>query len=113
MPEMPILLFAPLHKPAFGAAVGAAGAAVILAATVITLLQPGVPAPDLALLSQYFAGYTVSWPGAFIGAAWAGAAGFVAGWFLAFSRNLLITIFLFTIRTRAELDQGGDFLDHI
>jgi hypothetical protein len=35
------------------------------------------------------------------------------GWFLAFCRNLLLAVKLFVVRTRAELSQTRDFLDHI
>jgi hypothetical protein len=48
-----------------------------------------------------------------IGAAWAGFVGFVAGWFFAFCRNLILTIVLFVVRSKAELAQTRDFLDHI
>lgn len=109
----PLLAFAPLHKRAFGMAFGAAGAVITFLVTAVYLVRNPQPGFDLGLLSQYFTGYTVSWPGAFIGAAWAGFTGFVLGWFLAFTRNLAIALILFAVRTRAELDQTRDFLDHI
>lgn len=113
MPESPMLVFAPLHKRAFGIAAGTVSAVVIFVMTAIYLLRGPHPGIDLDLLSQYFAGYSTSWPGAFIGAAWAGFAGFVAGWFLAFARNFLLAAYLFAARTRAELTESRDFLDHI
>jgi hypothetical protein len=39
--------------------------------------------------------------------------GFVAGWFVAFVRNFVVTVSVFALRTRAELSQTSDFLDHI
>jgi hypothetical protein len=39
--------------------------------------------------------------------------GFVAGWFFAFCRNLVLAFSVFLIRARAELNQTRDFLDHI
>jgi hypothetical protein len=39
--------------------------------------------------------------------------GFVAGWFTAFCRNLAVAISIFAIRTRVELSETRDFLDHI
>jgi hypothetical protein len=67
----------------------------------------------LGLLSQYFYGYSVTWPGALVGCFWGFITGFVAGWFLAFVRNLALTVAVFTLRTKAELAQTSDFLDHI
>jgi hypothetical protein len=107
------LLFAPLHKRALGIACGTAAAAVTFLVTAVYLLRDPQPGFDLGLLAQVFAGYTVSWPGAFIGAGWAWVAGFVLGWFLAFSRNLIVAFLLFAARSRAELEQTRDFLDHI
>jgi len=105
--------FAPLHKRAFGIAVGAAAALVVFLATAIDLLRGPEPGLNLHLLSEYFSGYTVSWTGALIGAAWAWFSGFVVGWFVAFVRNLGLAIAIFVIRTRAELSATRDFLDHV
>ncbi len=80
--------------------------------TILDLLVPN-PWKGLALLNQYFAGYTISWAGALIGAAWAFAVGFCAGWLLAFVRNLSLALSLFMVRSRADLDEASDFLDHI
>jgi hypothetical protein len=77
----------------------------------ITMQSPTTA--GLALLNQYFPGYTVSWTGALIGLAWGFALGFCAGWFVAFARNVVLAISLFMIRTRAELAETRDFLDHI
>jgi hypothetical protein len=45
--------------------------------------------------------------------AWGFLVAFVAGWFLAFCRNLALAIIAFAIRTRAELSATRNFLDHI
>jgi hypothetical protein len=74
--------------------------------------SPGDGYP-LSLLSNYFAGYAVSPTGAVVGGLWAGFAGFVGGWFLAFVRNLTVAVIVFLIRTRATLATNRDFLDHI
>lgn len=113
LPPGLLLAFAPLHKAAFGAAVGLACALLVFAVTIVSMVRdPGQCLP-LYLLEQYFHGYSVTLPGAFIGAAWAGFSGFVFGWFAAFCRNLVLAISLFVIRTRAELAQTRDFLDHV
>jgi hypothetical protein len=111
--EVVAAAFLPIHRVAFGVATSAAAAILTFLLTAIYLVRDPQPGFRLGLLAQYFAGYTVSWPGAFIGAAWAGFSGFVLGWFLAFSRNLLVGLTLFVIRRRAEWDQTKDFLDHL
>ena len=106
------LAFAPLHKRAFGTAIGIVCGALVLIITMVHVIgQPN--GPDLGLLRYYFYGYEVSWAGAFVGAFWAFVAGFVAGWFVAFCRNFVIAISVFLTRARAELQATRDFLDHI
>jgi len=65
------------------------------------------------LLAEYFYGFTVSWRGAMVALAWGFFVGFVAGWFVAFCRNLTMATLLFVTRTRAELTATRTFLDHI
>jgi hypothetical protein len=105
--------FAPLHKSAFGVACGVAGAVLIAALTIARLLLPSAQAFPLYLLHEYFAGYSLSWTGVIVGALWAFAVAFVAGWFAAFCRNLVLAVAAFIVRTRAELAETRDFLDHI
>ena len=108
-----VLAFAPLHKRAFGVAVGLAAGGGVLALTVFHLVVQPQNAIELSLLAQYFYGYTVSWQGAFVGAFWGFFSGFVTGWFLAFSRNALLAIWIFLGRAKSELTATRDFLDHI
>lgn len=105
--------FLPLHKRAFGMATGLAAALIVFTATVIATLRGTPEAQTISLLGEYFAGYTVSWQGAFIGALWGAFTGFNMGWFLAFSRNVFVAVFIAWVRTKAELAQTRDFLDHI
>ena len=113
--EALVLAFAPLHKRAFGMAVGAAASVFMFGLTAIHLIRNPPPgsAIDLQLLSNYFYGYAPTWKGAFIGMFWGFVVGFVGGWFVAFCRNLSIAISIFVTRTRAELRETRDFLDHI
>jgi len=113
LPPAIALAFAPLHKRAFGIAIGLATGLVFFLATVIFLLRRPEQGFGLILLSEYFQGYTVSWGGAFIGFLWGFVVGFVGGWFVAFCRNLVIAISVFVIRAKSELAQTRDFLDHI
>jgi hypothetical protein len=105
--------FAPVHKRALGVAVGSVvGLGFFFVTAFHVVLKPAV-APPLALLSQYFFGYEVSWWGAFVGLFWGFFTGFVAGWFVAFVRNLATATKVFIFRTKGELAQTKDFLDHI
>jgi hypothetical protein len=108
-----LFAFAPLHKMAFGIATGVAGAVLMAGLTVAGMVMPRASEFPLGLLAQYFQGYSVTWPGVLIGAAWGFAVSFVAGWFAAFCRNLALAVSAFVIRTRAELHSTREFLDHI
>ena len=111
-PEV-MLAFAPLHKRAFGVATGTAGATLMALLTILRLVNWSGTGFPLGLLEQFFAGYSVTWTGVFVGAAWGFAVAFVAGWFAAFCRNLALAVSAFFIRTRAELSETRNFLDHI
>jgi hypothetical protein len=105
--------FAPLHKRAFGVAIGLAAGLLVAGATVVYLFRGPEVGPGIALLRHYFAGYSVSWVGVVVGFAWGCLCGYVGGWFFAFCRNLALGILIFYIRVRSELTQTHDFLDHI
>jgi hypothetical protein len=107
------LAFAPVHKRAFGIAIGTALAVAVLLATAAAVVLDPAGGFNMELLAEYFAGYSLSWTGAVIGAAWAFFVGFVAGWFTAFVRNLVVAAWVFLVRTRAELAATREFLDHI
>jgi hypothetical protein len=107
------LAFAPLHKAAFGTATGVAGALLLAGLTIIKILSPRAQDFPLGLLSEYFAGYSATWGGVLVGGVWGFTVAFVAGWFVAFCRNLALAIVAFTYRTRAEMSQTREFLDHI
>ncbi|MGI9044262.1 MAG: hypothetical protein ACR2GK_09085 [Gemmatimonadaceae bacterium] len=113
LPRSSLMLFAPVDKRAFGVAIGLASAIGVMALTTAELLMTPMPSLRLDLLSQFFAGYTVSWAGALIGGAWGFFVGFCGGWFTAFTRNLVLALSLFMLRSRAELDGSRDFLDHL
>lgn len=114
IPSRLLLAFAPLHKSALGIACGLVLSLLIFLMTGILLLRGGENVGmTLGLLGHFFIGYTVTWPGAFIGLAWGFGAGFVLGWGVALVRNAVIWVWLTSIRSQAEMDQYGDFLDHL
>lgn len=111
--EAVVFAFAPIHKMALGIATGAVFGLLIFAVTCFHVIGQPPHAPPLALLANYFYGYTITWQGALIGLLWGGVTGFVFGWFAAFVRNLTVALTVFALRTKAELNQTADFLDHI
>jgi len=112
--ERPLLrAFAPLHKTALGMACGVVLGGLVFAVTAVSVIQGQYPSPNLGLLGQFFWGYRISWRGAFIGLLWGWALGFVLGWGFALVRNVAVWIWLTVIRSRAEMEQYSDFLDHL
>ena len=84
--------FARYDATALGAAIGTTLGIGLFLATVMLLLQGGVPmGPNLSLLGNVFFGYTVSWSGAFIGLVEASVGGFAFGWALAKVINWIIS----------------------
>jgi len=113
VPDILERAFAPLHKLALGVAVGVTAGLVVLVVTVFHVVAQPVGGPPLYLLVNYFYGYSVTWTGALVGFWWGMVAGFSAGWFTAFLRNLALAIWIFVVRTKAELARNSDLLDHI
>lgn len=106
--------FAPIDKLAVGVALGVTcGIGFFLVTAYHLLLLGAGNGPNLTLLAQYFAGYSITWPGAFVGLFWGFVVGFVVGWFVAFLRNLFTALYTFGVRAKADLKNTEDFLDHI
>lgn len=111
--QLLVLAFAPLHKRAFGVAIGSAAGLGLFVATLVYYVRGPDDGFGLWLLAEYFSGYSVSPAGAVVGLAWGMVTGFVAGWFFAFCRNMVVAASVFILRARAELSETRDFLDHI
>ena len=112
IPDDLALAFAPLHKRAFGMALGTVLGVFVFLVTVVAITFPE-GRQSLSLLSNYFGGYTVSWQGAFIGLVWGWFVGFVIGWFTAYTRNFVLAAQIWLARAKQELGATRDFLDHI
>ena len=109
-----IRAFAPIHRVALGVAWGVTLGGLIFLMTAILVLKGGhVIGPRLALLRHYFFGYSVTWAGAFIGLLWGLGIGFLMGWGFALVSNFAYWVWLTAIRSRAEMEQYDDFLDHM
>ncbi|HWG35929.1 MAG TPA: hypothetical protein VN650_17335 [Gemmatimonadaceae bacterium] len=108
-----VLAFAPLHKAALGLASGVVFASIFALVTLVDLVVDPRQIAGLGLLAQYFYGYSVSIAGVFIGLAWGFVVGFVAGWFLAFTRNVVLAIWILYFRARADWLATRDLLDYV
>src|ERR1700752_3196103 len=98
-----LLAFAPLRKAAFGTAAGTISGTVLFFATMVLVLR-GNPESSFGLLAQYFKGYSVTLPGAFIGLLWGFGLGFILGWAFALFRNFGFWLWLTVIRSEAEMN---------
>ena len=112
VPEPLLRAFAPLHRTALGIACGVVGGGLLAIASLVLVLR-GKDMLSLGLLGQFFPGYSVSWSGVLIGFLWGFGAGFALGYGFAFTRNAAVCLWLTVIRSRAEMDQYSDFLDHL
>jgi hypothetical protein len=107
--ELIVQSFARLHKAALGIAVGVLTGFVIFAATVILLIKGGPDVgPNLALLGQYFIGYSVTWTGSLIGLLYGFVFGFIGGWLIAFLRNILISAYLQIAKLKTRFSHLAD-----
>ncbi len=107
-------VFTRMDKSAFGAAAGVTTGLIISLATLWLVIKGGiVVGPKMALLSQYFWGYTVTFTGAAVGFFYGLMIGFCGGWVFAGLRNFLLAFYLFKIRKTAEYKSLKDLLDRI
>jgi hypothetical protein len=105
--------FAPLDKRALGMASGVVLGGLLSVVTLVTVVLGRYPSSNLALLGQFFWGYSISWRGVFVALVWGWAVGFILGWGFALFRNAAVWVWLTVIRSRAEMEQYSDFLDHL
>ncbi len=106
--------FARLDPMALGVACGVVLGGAIFFATAWLLVKGGpVVGPTLSLLSNYFPGFRVTWPGALLGLLYGAAAGFLLGWAAAGLRNLAADLFLRYAKARSEREARRRFLDYV
>ncbi|HKZ80629.1 MAG TPA: hypothetical protein VJ124_20305 [Pyrinomonadaceae bacterium] len=107
-----IQAFAKLDKTALGFSVGTVSGLTVFLATILLLVKGGDPlGPNLALLGQFFLGYTVTMEGALVGLFYGFLLGFVLGWVTAFLRNFLLNAYLLMVKTRANLNSYFESID--
>lgn len=82
-----------LKGTVLGLAAGTTAGLVLFLATNWLVFKGGDPVgPHLALLSQFFIGYSVTFAGSFVGMAYAFATGYLAGWFVAWVYNRVLLL---------------------
>lgn len=100
-------IFAKLDPIGFAAAMAAIFALGLFLSTVVLLLKgapPDIPiGPHLQLLSSYLPGYSVTWIGSIIGAAYSSIIGAVVGYALALFWNLTHWLYLAVILRRLDV----------
>jgi predicted metal-binding membrane protein len=105
--------FAPLHRAAMGLAFGIVLGTLVFLVTLVSMDRDLHSARHVGLLSQFFVGYSVSIRGALIGLVWGFVTGYILGWATALLRNLAVWIYLMLLRSRTDMDQYSDYLDHM
>ena len=106
--------FARIDAVALGVAVGTLCGFGLCTATMILLVKGGPHVGrNLSLLSQYFPGYMVTWPGALIGLGYGLGAGFVAGWLLAVVRNAVIALYVQVVKMKSAAAAARNFFDNV
>lgn len=74
-----------------GLALGTVAGLVIFGATAFLVLKGGKNVGQhLQLLSQFYIGYTVTWPGSFVGLLYGFVTGYLAGWGVAWIYNVIV-----------------------
>ena len=101
-----------MHARALAGALGVTAALGLFLLTVFHVVT-GAPGLPLYLLSQYFYGYAVTWPGAFVGAVWAALVGAAGGWLLGVTHNLTMAGWMAVVRMRTDLSQQRNVIDHL
>jgi len=112
VPSPLLRAFAPMHRTALGVACGVVGGGLLAVATLVPVMR-GTDFLSFGLLGQFFWGYSVSWRGVLVGLVWGFGVGFVMGYAFALVRNAAVWLWLMVVRSRAEMDQYSDFLDHL
>lgn len=111
--ELIVKSLAKLNSVALGIAVGTLFALIIFLATNILILKGGdLIGPNLALLSQYFIGYKVTFVGSLIGSFYGFVSGFILGWLAAFLRNSVVGLYLLSLKLKNRVSAVNDFIDN-
>jgi len=104
---------AKLDGIALGISLGTLFGLIIFFATNILIIKGGeVVGPRLALLSNYFIGYEITFTGSLIGLVYGFISGFVLGWLIAFLRNFVVAVYLHILRLKGSMSAVNDYIDN-
>jgi hypothetical protein len=100
-------VYAKIDPVALGVGVGTLLGGAICVATVVLLAKGGAHVgAKLSLLSQFFPGYSVTWPGSLVGLFYGFLTGFLFGFFFAFFRNVAMRLHLGSRRVQKFLNRA-------
>ena len=104
--------FARFDKVALGVACGSVLGLIVLLATLILVIKGGgVVGPNLALLGQFFPGYTVTASGGLVGLGYGFTTGFVLGFAFAALHNVVSMSYLLLVQFRANITGITHYID--
>lgn len=102
-----------LDKVALGISIGTYLGLGIFFATNFLILKGGEEiGANLILLSQYFAGYEITFVGSLIGFFYGFVFGFALGWLIALLRNTVIRIYISFLKFKGSMSTVNDFIDN-
>ncbi len=107
-------VFPKLDPFALGIALGAVFAATIGIITLLSVIpNNNMVAEYLALINQFFPGYSVTIQGSLLGAAYGYLVGFVVGWMFAFLRNAATAVYIASTYRSAQSSALKQIFDYI
>lgn len=107
-------VFARIDKLAMATAVGSVSGLLFFLSTIwIVFNGSDEIGRYLALLGQYFAGYSVTVEGAFLACAYGFIWGFMFGWLLAYIRNFLLAFYIYQAKKKNEDFTVLDFFQNL
>lgn len=88
------------------------GLGIFLATNLLIFKGGDLIGPNLALLSQYFIGFEVSFAGSLIGLFYGFVSGFILGFLIAFLRNIVVKLYLLVVRLKGSMSAVNDYIDN-
>ncbi|MBK8904235.1 MAG: NAD(P)/FAD-dependent oxidoreductase [Anaerolineaceae bacterium] len=102
-----------LDPLSLGMSLGVVAGLGLLLATLFMLLRGSDTGQTLALLNQFFPGYTVTAVGALVGLGYGFFTGFSLGWGYAFLRNAMTAVYLVSLHRSAQQSIMRQFFEYI
>ena len=104
---------AKLDGKALGIAIGLLLGIGVFVATNFLIIKGGVVVgPNLALLSQFFIGYEITFSGSLIGMIYGIVMGFIIGWIISAIRNFVVTIYMHVFKLKGSFSAVNDYIDN-